>query len=85
MRAFLTENHLDFEKTPLSSSGRRFESQGLTFLQTDFFTLEPKDTGRIDAIFDRAALVALTHDQRSEYARRCAGFHAPEDPSRTAG
>jgi thiopurine S-methyltransferase len=43
------------------------ESDGLQILCGDFFALRPADLGKIDAVYDRAALVALPYDMRIDY------------------
>lgn len=45
---------------------------GLRFLVGDFFNARPDTVGSIDAIYDRAALVALPPPLRADYAARCA-------------
>lgn len=46
----------------------RYRGPGLVFHVGDVFQLRPEDAGRIDAVYDRAALVALPAAQRLEYA-----------------
>jgi thiopurine S-methyltransferase len=47
---------------------RRFEGQGITIFLGDVFDLDQQMLGPIDAIYDRAALVALPFALRSKYA-----------------
>ncbi|MEM9332012.1 MAG: thiopurine S-methyltransferase [Pseudomonadota bacterium] len=47
----------------------RFSSGRLTIWHGDFFLLPRGDVGTIDAVYDRAALVALPEDIRKEYAK----------------
>jgi thiopurine S-methyltransferase len=44
------------------------EIDGLQIFCGDFFALQPADLGAIDAVYDRAALVALPDDMRISYA-----------------
>lgn len=48
---------------------RRLTSGPLTLWQGDFFTLQAADLGAVDAVYDRAALVALPDTMRPDYAR----------------
>ncbi|MBO6516976.1 MAG: thiopurine S-methyltransferase [Bacteroidia bacterium] len=45
-----------------------YTSEGLTIYQGDFFEVSSELLGGIDAIFDRAALVALPNDMRLAYS-----------------
>ena len=45
-----------------------YGSPGLVFWAGDVFDLSPETVGSIDAVYDRAALVALPADQRRAYA-----------------
>jgi len=47
--------------------GRRYVVDQLELLCTDFFSLEQKDIGAVNAFYDRAALIALTSAQRPGY------------------
>ncbi|MEM7465129.1 MAG: thiopurine S-methyltransferase [Pseudomonadota bacterium] len=49
---------------------RRLSSGQLTLWQGDFFSLQATDLGDVDAIYDRAALVALPDPLRKDYAIR---------------
>lgn len=56
-------------------------SHGLiTVLCGDYFALESAVTGRLDAAYDRAALVALPAALRPAYVERLAGLLAPGAP-----
>lgn len=57
-----------------------FRAGPIEMLCGDLFELESPLLGRIDAVYDRAALVALPPGQRGRYARKLAqlsGAHAP--------
>jgi thiopurine S-methyltransferase len=47
---------------------RRLTSGSLTLWQGDLFALQAADLGAVDAVYDRAALVALPETMRSHYA-----------------
>lgn len=48
----------------------KFTSGDLTLWHGDFFMLTKADVGSVDAVYDRAALVALPDPLRKEYASR---------------
>ncbi|MBT3143249.1 thiopurine S-methyltransferase [Phaeobacter gallaeciensis] len=47
----------------------RFEAQDITMFVGDIFDLDAQTLGRVDAIYDRAALVALPQDMRARYSQ----------------
>lgn len=57
---------------------RRYSGHGLDLWQGDFFALRSADLGPADAVYDRAALVAMPSGMRSGYAdhlrRLCNGL-----------
>lgn len=55
----------------------RYEGQGVVMLQGDMLSLRPETAGHFEAIYDRAALVALTHEQRWQYAETLLALLAP--------
>jgi thiopurine S-methyltransferase len=50
---------------------------GLCFLVGDFFAATPALVGRVDAVYDRAALVALPPPAREAYARHLCALQSP--------
>src|SRR5690606_23896591 len=46
-----------------------YQSKNLTIFQGDIFKLGRYELGSVDAIYDRAALVALPDELRTQYAR----------------
>ncbi|MEM7426389.1 MAG: thiopurine S-methyltransferase [Pseudomonadota bacterium] len=48
---------------------KRYASAGIDIYAGDIFALSADLLGRVDAVFDRAALVALPGDMRPDYAR----------------
>lgn len=53
------------------------ESGGLQILCGDFFALRPENLGKIDAVYDRASLVALPHDMRIDYVSHLSALLTP--------
>ena len=49
--------------------GNRYRQGDLTVFQGDIFLLTPDDLPTVDAIYDRAALIALPDKMRARYAR----------------
>ena len=49
--------------------GNRYRHGDLTVFQGDIFLLQPDDLDAVDAIYDRAALIALPNAMRKRYAR----------------
>ena len=49
--------------------GKRYQHGDLTVFQGDIFLLQSDDIGTTDAIYDRAALIALPDKMRARYAR----------------
>lgn len=47
----------------------RFKAQDITMFVGDIFDLDAQTLGRVDAIYDRAALVALPQDMRARYSQ----------------
>lgn len=47
-----------------------YQIDGLQIFCGDFFALQAEDVGRIDAVYDRASLVALPPEMRIEYVLR---------------
>ncbi|GAA6194095.1 thiopurine S-methyltransferase [Phaeobacter sp. NW0010-22] len=47
----------------------RFEAQDITMFVGDIFDLDAQTLDRVDAIYDRAALVALPQDMRARYSQ----------------
>lgn len=58
-------------------NGRRFRADGLEILCIDFFKLQPGQVARIDAVYDRAALVAMPSGMRERYVEHLTGLLEP--------
>lgn len=73
VEAFFSDNKLH---PVVSNEGRfiRYREEGLCILVGDFFALTPEDLGDIQAVYDRAALIALPPEMRMAYARQMAAL-----------
>ena len=79
VEAFFRENRL----TPAIRQQAAYTSWScdrMEILCGDFFDLVPTDIGRIDAIYDRAALIALPPGQRARYVTRITQLLKPQTP-----
>ena len=45
-----------------------YQTEGLRLMQGDFFAIAPEDVADVDAVYDRAALIALPPQMQSRYA-----------------
>jgi len=68
VRDFFNENGL-IPRISQQGAFQRWEADGLTILQGDFFNLTAEDVQDADAVFDRASLVALPPELRQRYAQ----------------
>ncbi len=74
--AFFSENNLPADV----SNHRSFqvsELSGLKIFCGDFFELQAGDVGSIEAVYDRASLVALPPEMRMEYAMQLSSLVSP--------
>ena len=74
--AFFNENAID---STLRECGpfTCHVAPGYRLLCGDFFDLTPDTTGQIGAVYDRAALIALSPEQRADYVAHLAGLLVP--------
>ncbi len=77
--AFFAEQGLEMRFTQ-EPSFNIFESEQISILSGDFFDLTPAILGEVDAIFDRAALIALPSPQRAKYAAHLLSLLKPHTP-----
>lgn len=71
-RDAIAEVFMRLSVTPEISEARgltRHSGNGLVIWAGDFFELLPSDLGPVDAVYDRAALVALPSEMRDQYTR----------------
>jgi thiopurine S-methyltransferase len=67
VESFFAENDLQPEIRKFGSF-EYWECDGLSILRGDFFDLQPADLAGVDAVFDRASLIALPPEMRRRYA-----------------
>jgi thiopurine S-methyltransferase len=79
VEAFFSENRLTPEIRQ-ETGFTRWSCDRIEILCGDFFRLALADIGRIDALYDRAALIALTPAQRARYAARVTLMLQPQTP-----
>ena len=75
-RSFASEHGLEVtvvENPPFTT----LRSGHITYLVGDFFDLTPKNAGRFDLVYDRAALIALPEDLRAAYVRQLCSLLDP--------
>ena len=63
---FFDENNLAYSKT----ADGRYEASGITIFNRNLFDLTSAEVGKIDLVYDRAALVALPVDLRQQYRHK---------------
>ncbi|KTD57467.1 thiopurine S-methyltransferase [Legionella shakespearei] len=70
VQQFADEHQIEFQQERFGTT-RRFFTDRLQIWVADVFILEPSLISSVDALYDRAALIALPQQLRSAYARRC--------------
>lgn len=79
-RDFFVENGLDYER--VVRGGRLFyRHDRITICCADFFALDAQEVPAVDAVYDRASLIALPPDMRPAYAEHLAGLITGGTPS----
>ena len=69
-QAFFQENGLDVTTEEIQPF-TRYSGSNIEIWVGDFFAMEPEHAGHIDAIYDRAALIALPIANRQAYITQC--------------
>ncbi len=67
---FFQEHNLAYQKT----ADGRYEAERITIFNRNIFDLTPTEIGRIDLVYDRAALVALPEGLRQRYRQKIEEF-----------
>lgn len=67
--AFFREQSLPAEQDTVGPF-RRYRSEGISVLQGDYFQLQPEYLRGIDAVYDRAALIALPQEAQRQYVEQ---------------
>ena len=75
VRDFFTENHLEHRVTQ-TGNGALYAADGIDIYCGDFFEIQKGDLAEIDAVYDRAALIALPPEMRPGYVRHMTGLLA---------
>ncbi|MFV1973715.1 MAG: thiopurine S-methyltransferase [Thiohalobacterales bacterium] len=73
IEAFFSEHRLEAQTEP-AGQFTRWRHKGLDVLCGDFFDLDKSLLGPVDAIYDRAALIAMPPALRPRYAAQLAGL-----------
>lgn len=73
VEAFLHEQHLRANPKP-QGAFECWQTDGYRLLCGDFFALQPTDLGPVDAVYDRASLIALPPALRVRYAAHLRGL-----------
>ena len=69
VRSFFEENGLEPEVASVNDHDQ-WRAGNITILHANYFDLQPGDLGPIDAVYDRASLIALPPDMRAAYAEK---------------
>ena len=75
-KSFFQENRIPVKITE-TDDFIVYSSDEITLFSGDFFRFDNSMSGRIDAIYDRAALIALPEDMRRSYANHVNQLAAP--------
>lgn len=67
---FFQEHNLAYRTT----TEGRYEAEGITIFNRNIFEITPAEIGRVDWVYDRAALVALPEDLRQLYRQKIDEF-----------
>lgn len=76
VKQFYAEHQL----TPTVRAGKAakiYEAAGIAILCGDVLAIAPEDTGPVDALYDRAALIALPPELRPRYAEKIRSLLSP--------
>jgi thiopurine S-methyltransferase len=76
VQAFFEENGLHPQRAAAARFDR-YEADGFHLLCGDFFDLHQDDLGKVEAVYDRASLVALPPEMRERYVRHLSGLLPP--------
>jgi thiopurine S-methyltransferase len=66
--AFFHENQISFTQSR-KGNFNLFQGGGISIWNGDFFELSSDQLGKLDAVYDRAALIALPPEMRKKYAK----------------
>lgn len=77
VQSFFADSKLTPEVTSFDNK-TRYQTSSIEVWMADFFYINQDDIGQFQAIFDRAALVALPPKMRPDYAKHLISFLAPQ-------
>lgn len=77
VESFFEDSQLTPDITSLDNK-TRYQTTNIEIWLSDFFDINRDDIGQFQAIFDRAALVALPAEMRPDYAKHLLSFLAPQ-------
>ena len=77
--AFFKENSIPFEVSKYDLF-TVFQGKNITLLSGDFFNLNKSLLGTVNAVFDRAAIIALPEELRQRYAKHFIELLEPNTP-----
>jgi len=77
VKAFFREHDLEPSVRELDRGVRAYSSERVTLLAGNVFDCTREHVGAVDALYDRAALVALPADTRTRYVAHLRGLLAP--------
>jgi len=69
VEAFFSENNLTADCTEINGL-EYWQSENISLFCGDFFALTPEILGQVDAVYDRASLIALPATMRQDYAAK---------------
>jgi thiopurine S-methyltransferase len=73
VESFISEQRLAAERLT-QGAFERWKADGYRLLCGDFFALRPNDVGPVEAVYDRASLIALPPPMRVRYAAHLRGL-----------
>lgn len=79
VESFFSESGLAYTSTNAESGVRIYRGEQVSVLQGDFFALSARDIGRVDAIYDKASMVAFPLAKRHAYLQQLARL-TPDSP-----
>lgn len=79
-KQFFAENNLEYTTTQ-ENDFTVFQHETIKLYVGDFFKLQPEHLGQMDAIYDRAALIALPEDMRQTYSQKLSALFKSLPPT----
>ena len=76
VKSYFAENHLNVEKTHIGGIDC-WQAGNIHIYCGNFFDMTAKILGKVDAVYDRASLIALPPAMRQDYARHLTKITAP--------